>query len=167
MNATELAAYRTERDRFFAEDFASPLPEEQRVSFSGLTYYPYEPTLVLQARFIAAEGTIPITHTTGADRHYHLVGTVDVAILGHPCSLTVLDSGDGEAFIPIRDATAGTETYEGGRYVPVEIDGGVATIDFNLAQNPWCVYDDEFACPLPPPGNIIPVAIRAGEKLTG
>jgi len=166
MNAQELAAYRLDRDRFFADDFASPLPEESRLTFSGLRYYPHAPSLTMRVRFQATEGTAQIAHTTGASRLYHLAGTVDVTIEGHECHLTLLDGGDGETFVPVRDTTAGTETYEGGRYVPVEIvDKGLATIDFNLAQNPWCVFDDEFACPLPPPENVLPVPIRAGEMM--
>ncbi|NIA25211.1 MAG: DUF1684 domain-containing protein [Gammaproteobacteria bacterium] len=164
MTIIELLEYRRERDRFFAESYASPLPDEDRASFTGLSYFPPKPALAVRASLLRSKGTARIAHTTGADRSYHVVGTVEVTIEGRTRTLTVLNTGDGEAFIPIRDTTAGTETYEGGRYVPVEIrDDGIAVVDFNLAQNPWCVYDDEFACPLPPPENVLPFPLRAGE----
>ena len=80
--------------------------------------------------------------------------------------LVVLDDGDGGSFIPFRDATAGVETYGGGRYVGIEVAAdGTAVVDFNRAGNPWCVYDDEFTCPLPPPSNVIVEPVTAGEKM--
>jgi uncharacterized protein (DUF1684 family) len=36
-------------------------------------------------------------------------------------------------------------------------------IDFNLAYNPYCAYNDAFSCPLLPPENWLRVPIRAGE----
>jgi uncharacterized protein (DUF1684 family) len=41
----------------------------------------------------------------------------------------------------------------------------MASIDFDLAANPYCVYDEEFVCPLPPAANRIAVPIAAGEKM--
>ena len=38
-------------------------------------------------------------------------------------------------------------------------------IDFNLAYNPYCAYNDYWSCPLTPFENHIKVPIRAGEKL--
>lgn len=36
-------------------------------------------------------------------------------------------------------------------------------MDFDLAYNPYCAYDDAFCCPLPPPDNWLRVPLRAGE----
>jgi uncharacterized protein len=36
-------------------------------------------------------------------------------------------------------------------------------IDFNYAYNPYCAYNPDWNCPLPPPENWLKVAIRAGE----
>ena len=35
-------------------------------------------------------------------------------------------------------------------------------LDFNNAYNPYCAYDTSWICPLPPPGNTLPFAVRAG-----
>jgi uncharacterized protein (DUF1684 family) len=165
---TDLTEYRRARDRFFAEDVASPLSDEDRETFTGLDYFPEDPALVLRVPFHPATGTVEIAHSTGLPRHYHLVGTVDVTLGDQVFPMTVLDGGDDNAFLPFRDASSGVDTYEGGRYVPVEVlDDGTAGVDFNLAQNPWCAYDEEFACPLPPPENVLSVSIRAGEKSFG
>jgi uncharacterized protein (DUF1684 family) len=78
----------------------------------------------------------------------------------------VLDDGDGGAFLAFGDATNGRTTYGGGRYVAVEIGaGGIATVDFNQAANPYCAYDEEYSCPLPPPGNTITTPVEAGERM--
>jgi len=159
--------HRRALDRFFAEDVASPLSDEDKATFTGLRYFPVDPALVLRVPFHPATGTVEVEHSTGASRRYHLVGTVDVELGDRVFAMTVLDGGDDSPFLPFRDTTSGIETYERGRYVRVEIhDDGTATIDFNLAQNPWCAYDEEFACPLPPSENILPVPIRAGEEST-
>jgi uncharacterized protein (DUF1684 family) len=38
-------------------------------------------------------------------------------------------------------------------------------VDFNLAYNPYCAYNDQFSCPLTPFENRLKVPIRAGEKI--
>jgi uncharacterized protein (DUF1684 family) len=162
---TDLTEHRRVRDRFFSEDIASPLTDEDKAGFTGLRYFPEDPTLMLRVPFHPATGTVEVEHSNGRPRHYHLVGTADVTIGERTFSMTVIDGGDGNPFLPFRDATSGVDTYEGGRYVPVEVhDDGTATVDFNLAQNPWCAYDEEFACPLPPHENALPIPVRAGEK---
>jgi uncharacterized protein (DUF1684 family) len=63
-----------------------------------------------------------------------------------------------------RDKTSGKETYPACRYLYIPYqDRGETWVDFNLAFNPYCAYGDGFACPLPPHGNTISTAVRAGE----
>ncbi len=38
-------------------------------------------------------------------------------------------------------------------------------LDFNRAYNPYCAYNAEYSCPLIPSENILPVFIKAGEKI--
>ena len=67
-------------------------------------------------------------------------------------ALTVYrDTMTGELFLPFQDANAGGETYGAGRYLEVQpIEDGRLLIDFNYAYNPYCAYNAEWACPLPP-----------------
>ena len=162
-----LLKMRSDRDVFFAEHYSSPLPEEHRSGFSGLDYFAPDSTWVLNADYERTEPTkVPIPSTAGSESFYTTTGTATVEIGGSVHRLIILDDGDGDAFIPFRDGTCGSETYGGGRYVGITIaDDGTATIDFNVAQNPWCVYDEEFTCPLPPSQNWIAAPIRAGEKM--
>jgi uncharacterized protein (DUF1684 family) len=75
-------------------------------------------------------------------------------------------------FLPLRDGSAGTETYGAGRYVLDTVKGAdlgrvgdAWVVDLNFAYNPSCVYDDRWACPLAPPGNRIEARIPVGELL--
>ncbi len=87
-------------------------------------------------------------------------------IEGQRVSLTLYrESGRGRFFLPFRDATSGDETYSGGRYLdPQETPDGLVTVDFNYAYNPYCAYNDEWTCPIPPPENVLSVAVAPGKK---
>ncbi len=167
MDTGELAAHRRERDEWFGSHYASPIPEEHLDGFAGLRYFPANPEMRFEGTFEPADGSlVPIPSTAGTSSGYHKLGTLDVEILGERYRLTVLDDGDGNPFVPFADATNGHTTYGGGRYLPVDLTAdGTAIVDFDLAHNPFCVYDEEFVCPLPPPENRIEVPIEAGEKM--
>jgi uncharacterized protein (DUF1684 family) len=69
-------------------------------------------------------------------------------------------------FLPFADALAGVETYGAGRYLePEPVGDGQFVVDFNLAYNPYCAYNDDWSCPITPRENRLTVPIRAGEKL--
>jgi uncharacterized protein (DUF1684 family) len=80
--------------------------------------------------------------------------------------LLIVKSGDTYS-VMFRDATSGKETYGGGRYLelePADLADNRAILDFNKAFNPYCAYNPNFACPLPPAENTLPMAIKAGER---
>lgn len=161
-----ILAERQERDRFLAEHYASPIPEEVQGDFTGVDYYELDARFAFSATLQGSSDSVPILSSSGATSDYHTVGVLAVTIQGRPYELTVLDDGDGGAFIAFGDETNGTTTYGGGRYLFVEIgEGADVTIDFNRATNAYCAYDEEFSCPLPPPGNHINAAIEAGERI--
>ncbi len=167
MDIQTLIEMRSERDLFFAEHYSSPLPEEHQSDFHGLDYFTPDPAWALSAAYERTEPTkVSVPSTAGNESLYTMIGRALVQIGDTSYRLTVLDDGDSGAFIPFRDGSSGKETYGGGRYVGIEIGAeGTTKIDFNTAQNPWCVYDEEFTCPLPPKGNLITEPIRAGEKM--
>ena len=161
-----LLAARAERDRFLSDHYASPIPEEDRAGFAGADYYEPDERFVFVGSFQEFAAKVAVSSSTGTVSDYHSVGVVQITVDGRPYGLTVLDDGDGGAFLAFGDATNGRTTYGGGRYVGVDIDdGGSATVDFNRAANPYCVYDEEYSCPLPPAGNIITGPIEAGERM--
>ena len=84
-----------------------------------------------------------------------------------------LDGYGGGVFLSFADATSGHETYGACRYLLDTVKGsdlgerdGRLVLDFNFAYNPSCAYDPRWVCPLAPPGNRLPVAVRGGERVS-
>lgn len=164
----KIEAERAAKDAFFRSHPESPIPPEDRPHFKGLDYYPPNPALRFVVRLERVDPPEPITipTSTGQEERYERIGYVSFEVEGQPVRLAVYRSADhGALFVPFRDATSGTETYGGGRYLePVLIGDDTLVLDFNLAYNPYCAYSDEWSCPLPPHENWLAVPIRAGEK---
>jgi uncharacterized protein (DUF1684 family) len=65
----------------------------------------------------------------------------------------------------IRDLTARDSTYPAARFVyGEEVTDKSIVLDFNKAINPPCAFTEYAVCPLPPPENVLPIRIEAGEK---
>lgn len=68
-------------------------------------------------------------------------------------------------FCPFKDLTNGTETYGAGRYLDFELeDMNDPLIDFNTCYNPYCAYNLNYSCPIPPAENHLQVRVEAGVK---
>jgi uncharacterized protein (DUF1684 family) len=82
---------------------------------------------------------------------------------GKTVTLTPTHWKSGKPMFVFRDRTAG-ETYPACRFLFGEdpTESGI-TLDFNRAISPPCAFTDFAICPLPPPGNILPFRIEAGE----
>ncbi len=168
--ADRLAGYRHRRDHFFGDHPHSPLTEEQRATFAGLDYFPEREDLALNLPLDESGGgvgdAVEIPTTDGKTKPFVRVGRVRFDVDGDDVTLTVFrDSDRGSLFIPFRDAMAGDETYEVGRYLePQTRPDGTLDIDFNYAYNPFCAYGDGWSCPIPPEENRLSVGIPAGER---
>jgi uncharacterized protein len=111
--------------------------------------------------------TIDLQTTTGGVQVYRRAGIARFEVDGEPAAVTLYASEDmDELFLPFRDATSGRETYGAGRYLEVEPPGadGRVLVDFNAAYTPYCAYNPDWSCPIPPGENWLSVPIRAGEK---
>ena len=165
MNALE--QFRQEKDEFFKTSRQSPLTTEQKNEFSGLHYYPENPSLRLELkleRFAQPEPVILAT-STGDEQEYFRVGQIRFEVAGEEAVLQIYEADYG-FFLPFVDSLAGGETYPAGRYLEPEVlPGNRFLIDFNLAYNPYCAYNDMWSCPLTPAENRLKVPIRAGEKI--
>jgi hypothetical protein len=164
---TTLDDFRKEKDEFFAQHHQSPLTKEQKQTFTGLSYFPENPALRLEVDVeeFAQKDEIEVQTSTGDVRAYTRFGRFTFEVAGRPAALTIYETDYG-FFLPFVDSLANTETYPAGRYLePEGIGGGKFLIDFNLAYNPYCAYNDRFSCPLTPFENRLKVPIRAGEKL--
>ena len=163
-----------QRTKAFKSGKDSPIPEQDKPGFRGLAYYPVNPGLRFSARLYRYPGPkqVRMGTNTGEIRRGLRYGYFEFPVEGQTCRLQVyrLDDGFGSGaslFMPFRDATSGQETYASGRYIDLkENTSGVYDLDFNRAYNPYCAYNSEFSCPVPPAENILKVPIRAGEKTT-
>lgn len=167
MDRDALASYRRDRDEFFRSHYASPLSDDDQKMFAGLVHFPPSSDMAFAGRFVPLDDSlVQIASSIGTTSAYHQMGVFHVEIVGTDYDLIVLDDGDGNPFIAFGDATNGSTTYGGGRYVSLDIGPGAsASIDFDRASNPYCVYDEEFVCPIPPVQNRIAISIEAGEKM--
>jgi uncharacterized protein (DUF1684 family) len=104
--------------------------------------------------------------STGDVRSYLRWGRVHFSVDDQPAELTLFYSPEsGYFFLPFMDATSGQETYGAGRYLePHMVDETRVQIDFNLAYSPFCAYNENYSCPIPPAENRLKVRIEAGEK---
>jgi uncharacterized protein (DUF1684 family) len=104
------------------------------------------------------------------------IGTVELHLAAVVVALTVywLDEYSGGLFLPFGDKTNGRETYGAGRYLldgaksadlGGDAEAGTVVLDLNFAYHPSCAFDPRWSCPLAPPENRLPLAIRAGERL--
>ncbi len=170
------------------EHFAAGRGPVDAATFHGLRYYPpdqawaFNGPLTLTPPGPAAEFTLETN--TGQPRTMALYGTVTLSLPGGEHILSVFaplgEQTPQRVFIPFRDATSGQETYGAGRYLDAPlaraeagqmgesealVSEALVSVDFNLAYHPYCAYGDGWTCPLPPPENVLPVAVQAGERL--
>jgi uncharacterized protein len=175
-----LTQFRAARDELFRTHPSSAIEPEERGSFGGLHYFDHDPSYRVSARVEPGDGTELVIDTGGEDGAvtYRRVGRLAFTLDGQECGLTVLSLVQyaGGLFVPFCDRTSGKETYGGGRYLfdtakdtdglVLEVTSGSSEVvlDFNYAYNASCAYSPRWACPLAPPENHLPVAIKAGEK---
>ena len=164
---SELTDFRAEKDEFFGRHPQSPLTPDQRRGFVGLQYFPENDALRLEVQAEPLFDQQPMqmqTSTGGVQmyvRHAHFKFQVD----GQEAELTIYQSENGY-FLPFVDSLAGKETYPAGRYLePESLSGNRFLVDFNLAYNPYCAYNEMWSCPITPAENRLKVPVRAGEKL--
>lgn len=168
-DSAEVIQQRKNKDLLFREE-GSPLPNEKRGSFQGLRYFPVNPALAFDLKLERFSQPQPfkMAATKGDVRAMRRIGKFHFTVDGKPCTLSafVSEKHPESIFVPFRDATGGTETYEVGRYldIPVRSDDHYL-LDFNLAYNPYCAYNSEYTCPMVPIENVLSVPIRAGEML--
>jgi uncharacterized protein (DUF1684 family) len=163
---SQLDDFRRLKDDFFAHDSQSPLTPSQKRGFHGLNYFPEDPTLRLEVVLELPIDRAPVEMqtSTGDIQTYTRLGRFRFQVDGQEAGLTIYEGANGP-FLPFVDGLAGKETYPAGRYLePEPLPGGRYLVDFNLAYNPYCAYNEQWSCPLTPFENRIKVAVRAGEQ---
>ncbi len=142
---------------------------DARVHFLGLDYFPVNPKWRLVARFepYNPPRKIPITNVLGMTSNEISPGALVIKVDNVYYRIDpILEQGEKDLFIIIRDLTSRSETYPAARYLYAKQPGpdGTTIVDFNKAYNPPCAFTPFATCPLPPPQNVLPFRIEAGEK---
>ena len=164
---SELTDFRLDKDEFYKHHPQSPLTPEQQQGFTGLEYFPENDDLRLEVNVekFPDQQPMQMQTSTGGVQTYVRYGRFKFQVDGQPAELTIYQSSNGY-FLPFVDSLAGTETYPAGRYLePEPLPGERFLVDFNVAYNPLCAYNDMWSCPITPAENRLKVPIRAGEKL--
>jgi uncharacterized protein (DUF1684 family) len=167
--------WRVVRDELFAGHAQSPIPEAERDTFRGLSYFEYDPSYRAAAEVRPAE---PMRFDIPASGEGEPVGFTRFAVAvfelhGSEKALELywLDGYGGGMFLSFRDSTSGVATYGAARYLLDTVKGadlgmehGRLVLDFNFAYNPSCAYDPRWVCPLATPPNRLAIPIEAGER---
>lgn len=171
--AASIQSDRQRKDAIMTNGSESPFKNSNE-AFKGLSYFPPD----LQYRVIAdlepiREKQVRLLITNrGEYQRYLDYAWARFDLGGRACKLLILEVMDmgpnrGKLFLAFADETSTKETYGGGRYLDLKKVAAATTIelDFNQAYNPYCAYNHNYSCPLPPPENLLKIPIPAGEKV--
>ncbi len=172
----KVTAWRQQKDADYKTPEKTMLTEALLAGFDGLKYYPVDYSYRVTGKLTRFnDGRTFTMQTTGGQAYEYLVyARVDFELHGKSLSLNVYQgkraaaSGrkQGALFIPFYDETSASETYGGGRYLVLDLpDNDELVLDFNMAYNPYCVYNPDHSCPIPPRENYLPVKVAAGELM--
>jgi len=142
-------------------------------SFTGVSYYPYDPAFIVTARFLPDAKLPPRVFRTsrGTDKQFFHAGDAVFTLKGKAVTLPFYAGSNDPKEIEdlaafFTDELTGNGAYAAGRYVDVAGFGkfppASITIDFNYAYNPNCARSPHYTCPLAT--DTIKLAMRAGER---
>ncbi len=143
---------------------------------TDVAWFGAAPEWALDAEFLPATDheEVPISNVIGQVSMQPVAGRVRFEHAGASYTLLATPAGGGKLFINFRDASnqdydhqsAEPMSYSGGRFLVTDAqDGGRVTLDFNRAYHPPCAHTPYATCPVPTPGNTLPFAVAAGERL--
>jgi uncharacterized protein len=166
--AEKIKQIRKDKDYFFKTSEKSPIKD--RPKFKGLLYYPPKENYKVKAQLelIDNQQFIEIKTSTELAETYQKFAWAKFRLNGTEQKLLVLKKPRmPQLFVAFSDETSGKTTYGGGRYLDFPFQKGATSliIDFNLAYNPYCVYNPDYSCPLPPAENHLPIALEVGERV--
>lgn len=138
-------------------------------TFDGVERWDYDPSLNVEARWVEHDEPheLHIPNVLGGTDALECRGEVRFEFEGAVHTLQPTWVGEDRLSFMYGDRTNGVESYGGGRFLYVEGPDadGVIELDFNQSYNPPCAFTPYSTCPMPPEGNVLPFAVRAGEKV--
>ena len=172
----EAKKFRKEINKQYGDEDKSPLKEADRANFKKLEFYDIDSEFAVQAKldWFEKDSIFEMKTTTARLAKYRRSGVATFILDGNELELVFYQNVKGATnplykdyyFLPFKDNTNGEESYGGGRYIDLIIDEGSADaqINFNVAYNPYCAYNDRYSCPIVPSENYINIEIKAGVK---
>lgn len=163
---------RSEKEEFMKSGEGSPFLKDS-VPFTGLQYFPIDEKYRVKAKLEPIENkkVVILSTSDGKEQKYLEYAFATFTLEGIENKLLILELMEmgpqrGKLFLAFADETSGDETYGAGRYLDVKKVPAATSVvlDFNLAYNPYCAYNDSYSCPFPPKENILNIPIKAGEK---
>ena len=170
-----LTEYQRQVNNYFKDASVSPLKPKDLKNFQGLDFFEFDSIYVLKAKIEETKESLPFKMKTTTDIPADVRKYADLffQITDKEFELSVYENLEYEGvegyenylFLPFLDETNENETYGGGRYLDLFLNGTDSIIiDFNKAYNPKCVYDENFSCPIVPRKNFLNTRIEAGVK---
>lgn len=170
-----LTEYQRQVNNYFKDASVSPLKPKDLKNFQGLDFFEFDSIYVVKAKIEETKESLPFKMKTTTDIPADVRKYADLffQIIDKEFELSVYENLEYEGvegyenylFLPFLDETNENETYGGGRYLDLFLNGTDSIIiDFNKAYNPKCVYDENFSCPIVPRKNFLNTRIEAGVK---
>jgi hypothetical protein len=169
-----ILSQRNSTNHTFFNAQTTPLDTNKLKIFTGLKYFEVSTDYKVTATLTkyADMPNFELPHSHNSSKPYKQYGKITFTLNGNNYELTVLEAVNKKQeykkylLICFTDLTTGKETYNGGRYLDIAIpENNLVTIDFNLAYHPYCLYNSNYTCPIPPKENFINSKIEAGERL--
>ena len=170
-----LTEYQRQVNNYFKDASVSPLKPKDLKNFQGLDFFEFDSLYVVKAKIEETKESLPFKMKTTTDIPADVRKYADLffQISEREFELSVYENLEYEGvegyenylFLPFLDETNENETYGGGRYLDLFLNGTDSIIiDFNKAYNPKCVYDENYSCPIVPRKNFLNTRIEAGVK---
>ena len=171
----DILVYHASENEKFANLETTILEPKDFKTFTALEFYPVNLDFRVEARFVRTPDEKPFLMPTSTTRlpEYVKYGEAHFQIKGVDYSLSLYQSTTPDEdpeykdylFLPFTDLTSGDGSYGGGRFLDAYIpEGDTILLDFNKAYNPYCAYNKNYSCPIPPKENDLLVRVEAGVK---
>lgn len=171
----KVLSFQSELNQKFASEENSPLTPKDLEIFKGLNFFAIDTSYQIEAKFVRTPYETPFIMKTTTNReplyvkygeaHFVLQEKKWVLHIYQNQGLKTQSEYEDYLFLPFTDLTNAHSTYGGGRFIDLKIpEGDSIHIDFNMAYNPYCAYNERYSCPIPPDINHMEIAIHAGVK---
>ena len=143
-------------------------------AFQGLHWFQPNERYRVTAKWIpyVPHKTLTLSTLVGTTTDADVPGAAEFELSGKTYRVEPVleDPNEAKLFFILRDTTSSATTYPACRFLYTGFPSnglekaGELVLDFNHLENPPCAYTPYATCPLPPPGNRLPIALPVGEK---